>query len=87
MKKSIALIFAASTLFLSRCCTTAHYAKWEYKVVKKPDVQIGTNGMTVSEVEKLTAQNGEAYLNEFGKDGWIYIKDVDGYYYFKRLVR
>ena len=87
MKKTITLIFAASTLLFAGCCTTAHYAKWEYKVVKKPYVQIGTTGMKVSEVEKLTAQNGEAYLNEFGKDGWIYIKDEDGYYYFIRLVR
>ena len=32
MKKSIALIFAASTLFLAGCCTTPHVTKWEYKV-------------------------------------------------------
>ena len=35
MKKSIALIFAASTLFLAGCCTTSHVSKWEYKVVEK----------------------------------------------------
>ena len=33
MKKSIALIFAASTLFLAGCCTTQHVTQWEYKVV------------------------------------------------------
>jgi hypothetical protein len=31
MKKSIALIFVASTLFLAGCCTTHPTAKWEYK--------------------------------------------------------
>jgi hypothetical protein len=31
MKKSIALMFAAGTLFLGGCCTAPHHAKWEYK--------------------------------------------------------
>jgi len=30
MKKSIVLLFAASTLFLAGCCTTHHATKWEY---------------------------------------------------------
>ena len=30
MKKTIALIFAASTLFLAGCCTMHHTTKWEY---------------------------------------------------------
>ncbi len=43
MKKSIALIFAASTLFLAGCCTTHHVTSWEYKTVTvmgDSDVQI-----------------------------------------------
>ena len=36
MKKNIALIFAASTLFLAGCCTTPHQVKWEYKEVEFP---------------------------------------------------
>ena len=33
MKKSLALIFAASTLFLAGCCTAHHATIWEYKTV------------------------------------------------------
>jgi hypothetical protein len=39
MKKSIALIFAASTLFLAGCCTTHHITKWEYKTSTDYGVQ------------------------------------------------
>jgi hypothetical protein len=31
MKKSIALVFMASTLFLAGCCTSHQATKWEYK--------------------------------------------------------
>jgi len=31
MKKNIALIFAASSLFLAGCCTIHHTASWEYQ--------------------------------------------------------
>jgi hypothetical protein len=34
MKKTIALIFAASTLFLASCCTTPQATVWEYKIVQ-----------------------------------------------------
>jgi hypothetical protein len=37
MKKSIALIFSASTLFLAGCCTTHHVTKLEYKEVLSLD--------------------------------------------------
>jgi hypothetical protein len=33
MKKSIALIFAVSSLVLAGCCTTHHVTHWEYKTV------------------------------------------------------
>jgi hypothetical protein len=33
MKKTIALIFAASVLILAGCCTTHHATKWEYQQV------------------------------------------------------
>ncbi len=36
MKKSIALMIAASALFLAGCCTTPRTARWEYKVVEAP---------------------------------------------------
>jgi protein involved in sex pheromone biosynthesis len=31
MKKTVALIFAVSMLFLAGCCTTHQATKWEYK--------------------------------------------------------
>jgi hypothetical protein len=33
MKKSIAFIYAVSTLFVAGCCTTHHEHKWEYQKV------------------------------------------------------
>jgi hypothetical protein len=38
MKKSIALIFAASTLLLAGCCTTHQVTKWEYKQLNGSEV-------------------------------------------------
>ena len=34
MKKSIALLFAASTLMFAGCSTIHHTSKWEYKTVE-----------------------------------------------------
>ena len=45
MKKHIALVFAASTLFLAGCCTTSHQTQWEYKTVR-----------SIREVNELAAQ-------------------------------
>jgi hypothetical protein len=45
MKKSITLIFAASTLFLAGCCSTHHTTKWEYQRV-----------FDFSSVQKLAAE-------------------------------
>jgi hypothetical protein len=33
MKKSIAIVITASTLFLAGCCTTHRPARWEYQRV------------------------------------------------------
>ncbi|MGO8765819.1 MAG: hypothetical protein ACLQSR_11890 [Limisphaerales bacterium] len=79
MKKSIALIFAASTLFLAGCCTTHHVTQWEYKVVP---VAPG-NGAN----PQLYPQGQEALMNGFGKEGWIFVNAADGYSYFKRPVK
>ena len=57
MKKSIALIFAASTLFLAGCCTTHHVTQWEYKGVNL-------------QVYQLRPPNLSSTLDDLGKDGW-----------------
>ncbi len=42
MKKSIALVFAASTIFLAGCCTTHHITQWEYKTLTGYNIESGT---------------------------------------------
>ena len=54
MKKSIALIFAASTLLVAGCATTHHGAQWQYK------------NLTI--LGSAPDQNPE--LNQLGKEGW-----------------
>jgi hypothetical protein len=55
MKKSIALIFAASTLFLAGCCTTPHVTKWEYKVT---DMYL-TKGVLQNTIDGLVGDGWE----------------------------
>jgi protein involved in sex pheromone biosynthesis len=40
MKKSIALLIAASTLFLAGCCTAHHATTWEYRTVNDDITQV-----------------------------------------------
>jgi hypothetical protein len=40
MKKTIALTFAVSTLFLAGCCTTERATKWQYEVVKSTSIEM-----------------------------------------------
>ena len=52
MKKSIALMIAASALFLAGCCTTSRTARWEYKVLETPSAEdelnrLGDQGWSV----------------------------------------
>ena len=59
MKKTVTLIFAASTLFLAGCCTTHEHAKiWEYKTVEvtgDQDVQLNHLAEQGWRVESFTA--------------------------------
>ncbi len=57
MKKTIALIFAASTLFLAGCCTAHKTARWEYK----------------TEVLNVGAAINADTLNKYGKEGWEFV--------------
>ena len=64
MKKSTALIFAASTLLLAGCCTTHHVTKWEYKQLMMGMVtdetlnQLGDQGWSVVGYGSPSAGNG-----------------------------
>jgi hypothetical protein len=73
MKKAVALIFAASTLFLVGCSTTHNQsdAKWEYQWAY--DYQT---------VQSLTAQG-------WTSDGFVPsgLDDNSGFYILKRRVR
>ena len=81
MKKSTALVFAASTLLLAGCCTTLHTTKWEYKVTDAPRGPLGTT----SPQENRDLQ--QAFLNDLGKDGWVLINESDGTFYLVRPVK
>jgi len=80
MKKSIALIFAVSTLFLAGCCTSHNATKWEYKVTQDPSHL----GHTPQEIRELQ----QAFLNDLGKEGWVLINENEaGTFYLKRRVK
>ena len=86
MKKSIALMFAASTLFLAGCCTTPHATKWEYKVAQAPNPLHITPPGGASTEERLDLQ--QAFLNDLGKDGWMLTSQAEGrVFYFKRPIK
>jgi hypothetical protein len=89
MKKPITLIFAAGVLTLAGCCTPSHDTKWEYKIVREPNLfsQITKNDAQNGNAGDVVRQGEEKFLNDLGKDGWIYIKDYDGTYYFRRPVK
>ena len=88
MKKCVALVITASTLFLVGCCTTPHAPLWEYKVAsphlrpgEAPDANSAGSPKAVREAQ-------EALLNDLGKDGWELVSQTDGrVFYFRRPVR
>ena len=81
MKKTIALIFAASTLFLAGCCTTPHVTKWEYKVESTMDWKVTGTG------REAWLQGWKAHLDELGKEGWELICQHETAVYLKRPVK
>jgi hypothetical protein len=79
MKKSIALIFSASTLFLAGCCSMHHghaTTKWEYKVVRN---------------ERDSANLGDPRLDpkltELGSQGWELVSWNSDSWVFKRPIK
>ncbi len=80
MKKLIALLFAASTVFFAGCCGTHHASsQWEYKVVEPPLGPEGTRPVGI--------QRREAFLNELGRDGWVLVAADADLFYLKRPAR
>ncbi len=78
MKKPIIIIIAASSLFLTGCCTTRHPTqRWEYKVTYSNPV--GPGGLNL---ERQTAQ-----LNDCGKEGWILVAKDQGLFYWRRPLK
>ena len=100
MKKSVAIIFAASILFLTGCCTVSHAPTWEYKVVAIPRGNYHFGGGTNAPSLNTTNMDGffretfqkqrdreQAMLNDLGKDGWQLVSKDDVSFYFKRQVK
>jgi len=85
MKKSIALVFAASALALTGCSTTPHASKWEYKVVAG---RVGGFGGFGGGGPEEYRERQQTLLNDLGKDGWVLVGVGEGpTFYFKRRVR
>ena len=79
MKKSIALVFVASTSILAGCCTTPHATKWEYKVANFDHPR----GMSPQEWRERT----QTFLNDLGKEGWMLVTEAEGrVFYLKRPI-
>jgi len=70
MKKPIALIFAASTLFVAGCCTQRHVTvtHWEYKTVVDSDAsetklsQLGDQGWNVVSFNPYAGTDGTRHI-------------------------
>ena len=85
MRRCIALVWTASALFLAGCRTGPHATKWEYKVAY-PHIPRGDANRVEGPEGVRAAQ--EAFLNDLAKDGWIFVSQTDGrYFYFKRPMR
>ena len=86
MKRFVALVITASTLFLAGCCTTPHPTRWEYKVaiLRRGEVPDANNAPR----PRATREAQEALLNDLGKEGWQLVSQTDGrIFYFRRPVR
>ena len=86
MKNNLAVIFAASLLFLTGCCSMHHVTKWEYK-----------NLTIEGTAPDQNPSNIHPTLNELGKEGWTVVgfahdpggSNQNAYYYYllKRKVK
>ena len=76
-------IIAASIFLLTGCCTTHHVTQWEYKVVTGPRWTPANKYKSQEDFLK----DREAFMDDLGKDGWIYVSETDNTFYFKRPVK
>ncbi len=84
MRKCVAVVLAASALFLAGCCTTPRATKWEYKVASPHLSPFG--GPSGGPEAAREAQ--QAFLNDLGKEGWVLVSETDGrVFYFIRQAR
>jgi hypothetical protein len=84
MRKCVAVVLAASALFLAGCCTVPRASRWEYKVARLP---LGGDANRVEGPEAVREAQA-ALLNDLGKEGWELVGQTDGrIFYFKRPVR
>ncbi|HZR19737.1 MAG TPA: DUF4177 domain-containing protein [Verrucomicrobiae bacterium] len=82
MKSCITRGVAFSTLLLAGCATAPHTTKWEYKVVSLPE------GILHAAPQQAWKEQEQAFLNDFGKEGWILVSQDSGrLFYFKRPIR
>ena len=79
--KTLLAITAAASLLVGCATSSVHHAEqWEYQVKHFPP----TNDNPTNQIAKAS----ESFLNDMGKDGWIFIeKDEAGWHYFKRVKR
>jgi hypothetical protein len=77
--KSVVLGTAVGTVIMLSvgAATSGSENKWEYKVVAH-----NANPNAFSSPEKQ-----EALLDDFGKQGWIFVQNEGGWFYFKRAMR
>ena len=79
MNKSLKslIVTAIAPLVVAGCSTCPHSQQWEYKVVAGYASAVGTVALNSPEKQ-------QAFLNEQGKEGWIFVQQEGGWFYFKR---
>jgi|KBSSwiStaDraftv2_1062776.scaffolds.fasta_scaffold2521746_1 hypothetical protein len=85
--KTLLVITAVASLLVG-CATSSvrRTEQWEYKVAAPPFR--GFNQANPASNLEDRRKTSEAFLNDIGKEGWIFIeKDESGWYYFKRAKR
>jgi hypothetical protein len=77
--KSLALGTVVGTVIMLSvgAATTGGENKWEYKVVAGNENPNGFN----------SPQRQESALNALGREGWIFVQNEGGWFYFKRAMR
>jgi hypothetical protein len=75
------LMLGFSVLALSGCTSVHHVKRWEYKIIPS-----GNANANQSPPADWTAKQ-EELMDSLGKDGWIFVTESDGYFYFRRPAK